>query len=65
MMASRKTSLVLPQPRPRNPVLVPALKRRAGAHGKSHKAVRQQARQRTQQCLAELLDGDKAEFEID
>ena len=64
-MATRKTTLVLPQAKPRNPLLVPGLKRRAGAHGSTRKAVRQQLRQRTQQCLAALLDGDKAEFEIE
>lgn len=65
MMANKKTALVLPPTTPRNPVLVPALTRRAGAHGKTRKAVRQQMRQRTQQCLTALLNGDKAEFEID
>lgn len=64
-MPSRKSTVVLPQSKPRNPVLVPGLKRRAGAHGTTRKAVRQQMRQRTQQCLAELINGDKAEFEID
>lgn len=64
-MPSRKIIVVLPQAKPRNPVLVPGLKRRAGPHGTTRKAIRQQMRQRTQQCLAELINGDKAEFEID
>lgn len=56
---------MLPRTKPRNPLLVPGLTRRAGAHGKTRKAVRQQMRQRTQQCLDALMNGDKAEFEID
>jgi hypothetical protein len=64
-MAARKTTLVLPQSALRNPLLVPGLKRRAGPHGSTRKAVRQQMRQRTQQCLAALLRGDKAEFELE
>lgn len=64
-MATKKTVLVLPQTKPRNPLLVPGLTRRAGAHGKTRKAVRQQMRQRTQQSIAALMNGDKAEFEID
>ena len=47
------------------PLLVPGLTRRAGPHGSTRKAIRQKMRQRTQQSLAALLDGDKAEFEID
>jgi hypothetical protein len=61
----RSISLVLPRSKPRNPLLVPGLTRRAGPHGATRKAVRQKMRQRTQQSLAALLDGDKAEFEID
>lgn len=64
-MANKTTPLVLPRTKPRNPLLVPGLTRRAGAHGKTRKAVRQQMRQRTQQCLDALMNGDKAEFEID
>ncbi|HZX31364.1 MAG TPA: hypothetical protein VFF03_08445 [Rhodocyclaceae bacterium] len=66
-MATKKTSttLVLPQSKPRNPLMVPGLTRRAGPHGKTRKAVRQQMRQRTRQCMDELMNGDVAEFEID
>lgn len=64
-MTTKKTVLVLPQAKPRNPLLVPGRMRRAGPHGKTRKAVRQQMRQRTQQCFAALLNGDKTEFEID
>lgn len=65
-MADKKAIvLVLPQSRPRNPLLVPGLNRRAGPHVTTRKAKRQQMRQRTQQALAALLAGDKAEFEID
>ncbi|MGE5491493.1 MAG: hypothetical protein ACM31P_09445 [Actinomycetota bacterium] len=64
-MATKKTVLILPQTKPRNPLLVPGLTRRAGPHDKSRKAVRQQMRQRTQQSLAALMNSEKAEFEID
>lgn len=64
-MAIRKTTITLPLPRPRNPLRVAALMRRAGPHGVTHKAERQQLRQRTQQHLHALLAGEKAEFEID
>ena len=64
-MAKKLEPLILPQSRPRNPLLVPGLTRRAGPHGTTRKAARQQARQRTQQVLAALLAGDVAEFEID
>jgi len=64
-MPNRKNIIILPRTRPRNPVLVPSLTRHAGPHEKSRKAVRQHLRQRTQQCLADLMNGDKAEFEID
>ncbi len=60
-----KITIVLPQAKPRNPLLVPGLTRRAGAHGKTRKAVRQQMRQRTQQHLVALINDDRAEFEID
>jgi hypothetical protein len=64
-MAKKNLTLILPQSRPRNPLLVPGLTRRAGPHGNTRKAVRQQARQRTQQALPALLAGDVAEFEVD
>ncbi|MDR0775438.1 MAG: hypothetical protein LBE81_02215 [Azonexus sp.] len=64
-MAKKNLILVLPQSRPRNPLLVPGLTRHAGPHSNTRKAVRQQARQRTQRSLAALLAGDLAEFEVD
>lgn len=64
-MAKKNTPLILSRSRPRNPLLVPGLTRRAGPHGTTRKAARQQARQRTQQALDALLAGDLAEFEID
>ncbi|HRF12835.1 MAG: hypothetical protein AW09_003263 [Candidatus Accumulibacter phosphatis] len=64
-MAGKKITLVIARSKPRNPFLVAALTRRAGPHGATGKAIRQRMRQRTQQSLAALLDGDKAEFEID
>ena len=64
-MAKEKITLVIPRSKPRNPVLVPGLTKRAGPHGSTRKATRHKMRQRTQQSLAQLLSGDKAEFEID
>ena len=64
-MADKKITLVIPRSKPRNPALMPGLTRRAGPHGATRKAIRQKMRQRTQQSLADLLNGDKAEFEID
>lgn len=64
-MVKKTEILVLPRSKPRNPLLVPGLNRRAGPHGTTRKAKRHNMRQRTQQSLAALLDGDKAEFEID
>lgn len=64
-MKNEKIIIILPRTKPRNPVMVPGLTRRAGPHGKPRKAVRQQMRLRTEQCLVDLLNGDKAEFEID
>ena len=40
MSANRKTKLKLPAPRPRNPLMAPALLRKAGAHQKSAAALR-------------------------
>lgn len=64
-MAEKKITLVIPRSKPRNPVLVPGLTKRAGPHGSTRKAIRHKMRQSTQQSLAQLLSGDKAEFEID
>ena len=40
MSAIRKTKLKLPAPRPRNPLVAPALQRKAGSHRKSAAAER-------------------------
>ncbi|MGQ2979494.1 MAG: hypothetical protein ACT6Q9_07330 [Polaromonas sp.] len=40
MSAVRKTKLKLPAPRPRNPLVAPALQRKAGSHRKSQAATR-------------------------
>ena len=65
-MADKKDRLVvIPTQRPRNPFVVASLTRRAGSHEKSHKALRQQARQRFQHALDSLLRGERTEFEID
>jgi hypothetical protein len=55
----------VPRSKPRNPLLVPSLGRRAGAHETTRKAMRQQTRQRTQQLMGALLRGDKTEFDVD
>ncbi len=40
MSSARKIKLKLPAPRPRNPLVAPAMKRKAGAHRKSSSALR-------------------------
>ena len=40
MPSARKLKLKLPRPKPRNPVVVPALKRKAGKHGRGASAER-------------------------
>jgi hypothetical protein len=40
MSANRKTKFKLPAPRPRNPLVAPALQRKAGSHQKSAAALR-------------------------
>jgi hypothetical protein len=45
MTSTRKIKLIVKQHPPRNPLVAPALQRKAGAHRKSHKAQRQQDRQ--------------------
>lgn len=64
-MAKRKLTLQLPPSTPRNPLVVPALGRHAGAHGSSRKAERQQARQKVQRHLAGLLLGEKSAADLD
>ena len=58
-------TLLIPTQKLRNPFVAAALTRRAGSHEKSHKAVRQQMRQRFQRTLDGLLRGERTEFEID
>lgn len=60
-----RESLHLPASKPRNPLVAATLTRRAGAHGQTEKAARQQQRQRLQQQLDELLTGETAEFELE
>ncbi|MDR2189398.1 MAG: hypothetical protein LBE62_15345 [Azonexus sp.] len=64
-MTRKIAALVIPVSRPRNPLVVATLTRRAGAHGNTGKAKRQQMRQRVQNALPALLAGDLAEFELD
>lgn len=63
--AKQTTTLIIPVSKPRNPFVVAALSKRAGSHEKSHKAARQQARQRFQNALESLLRGDRTEFDLD
>jgi hypothetical protein len=48
-----KLKLKLSTPKPRNPLVVPALKRKGGAHEKSKRSERQQARRNIAQALKE------------
>lgn len=57
--------LHLPASKPRNPLVAATLTRRAGAHGQTEKAARQQQRQRLQQQMDELLTGETAAFELE
>ncbi len=53
MNSARKTKLKLKHLPPRNPLVAPALQRKAGAHRKSGKTQRQTARQALRQALRE------------
>ena len=58
-MATKKETVVIPIARPRNPLHEVLKNKRGGAHGKTHKAQRQQDRQNMARDLAALLRGDK------
>lgn len=60
-----REALHLPASKPRNPLVAATLTRRAGAHGQTEKAARQQQRQRLQQQMEGLLEGEVAEFELE
>jgi len=64
-MAGKPTRVVVPVRKARNPLVVAARFRHAGAHGKSGKAKRQQGRQRLEHDLAAILAGDKPESDSD
>lgn len=64
MTKPTKMIIHIPASKPRNPYVVPALMRRAGAHGKTFKAIRQQKRQQLNAALHDLLTNEIAEFEI-
>ncbi len=53
MNSARKTKLRVKQHPPRNPLVAPALQRKAGAHRQSHKSQRQAGRQQIEQSLRE------------
>jgi len=60
-----RTRIVVPARKARNPLIVAARFRHAGAHGKSGKAKRQQGRQRLAHDLAAILSGEKLEPDSD
>lgn len=53
MNSARKTKLKIKHHPPRNPLVAPAMQRKAGSHRKSRKSERQAARQQVQQALRE------------
>ena len=53
MPSARKLKFKLKLPKPRNPVAVPALQRKAGAHRRSSAAERRAARQALAKALRE------------
>lgn len=53
MNSARKTKLKIKHHPPRNPLVAPALQRKAGSHRKSVKARRQAAQQQLRQALRE------------
>lgn len=64
-MKTKKITIAVPKSRPRNPFHETIKNLRAGVHGPSRKAVRQQQRQNLLRHISDLIDGDKTEFEID
>jgi hypothetical protein len=54
MNSARKTKLKLKQHKPRNPLVAPALRRKAGVHRPSRKTQRQDQRQALQRELADV-----------
>lgn len=53
MNSARKTKLKIKHHPPRNPLVAPALQRKAGSHRKSVKTRRQAAQQQLRQALRE------------
>ena len=51
MTSARKIKLKLTAPKPRNPLVVPALQRKAGAHRRSTSAERQAAKRELARSL--------------
>ena len=54
MNSARKIKLRLAQPKPRNPLVVPAAQRKAGSHRKSRSAERQADKAALKKHLKEL-----------
>jgi hypothetical protein len=54
MNSARKIKLRLTAPRPRNPLVAVAARRKAGAHGKSRSAERQQEKAALKKQLKDL-----------
>ncbi|EYC50529.1 hypothetical protein AZ34_05275 [Hylemonella gracilis str. Niagara R] len=53
-LTKRRLALRLKPPAPRNPLVAPALKRKAGAHRKTAKSERQAGRQALRQALKQV-----------
>lgn len=54
MNSARKTRLKLKQHKPRNPLVAPAMQRKAGSHRKPGKTLRQKEKMKVRQALREL-----------
>lgn len=54
MSSARKIKLKLAPPKPRNPLVVPAAQRKAGAHRKSQAAVRRADKMALKKLLREV-----------
>ena len=64
-MTTRKMTVSIPKSRPRNPFHEEVRGLRAGVHGSSRKAERQQHRQNLLRHMDDLLNEKITEFEID
>lgn len=51
MTSARKTKLIVKHHPPRNPLVAPAMQRKAGRHGRTEKSQRQAGKQELQRSL--------------